>query len=63
MMAKPEKPTREYAAAIAAKQSELFAKYFNHLSGMRPMTEDEKKEWTKERDEVVAESKRIRALL
>lgn len=62
-MAKPEHPTIEYAAAIAAKQSELFAKYFNHISGMYVMTEAEQQEWTKERDEIVAESKRIRALL
>ena len=62
-LAKPEHPTKEYAAAIAAKQSELFAQYFNHLSGMRVMTEDEKKIWTMERDEIAAESKRVRALL
>lgn len=46
------KPTKEYMAALAAEQSRLMMEAFNHLSGVKKMTDEEKAAWEKQREEI-----------
>lgn len=54
------KPTKEYMAALAAAQSQLFVEFFNHVSGAKPMSPEEKEAWTARRDDVAKKVKEAR---
>ena len=54
------KPTKEYMAALAAEQSILFTEFFQHVAGIKSMTDEEKAAWTKRRDDVAVKVREAR---
>lgn len=62
-LARPEKPTKEYHYALVGEQQKLMNQYLDHIIGKKVMTEEEKAEWYKDRDEVSKEVNRVRRLL
>lgn len=60
---KPEKPTKEYAAAVAAECSQMFTEYLQVIAGQKTMTAEERKAWNEKKDKLLEETRRVRGLI